>query len=40
MPTAMNAAFTTAILDYVADPGSLDDILEGLDEVRSSAYGA
>lgn len=40
MPTAMNAAFTTAILDYVADPGSLDDILKGLDEVRSSAYGA
>lgn len=39
MPTEMNAAFTTAILDYVADPGSLDDILAGLDEVRASAYG-
>ena len=39
MPTEMNAAFTAAILDYVADPDTLDDVLAGLDEVRASAYG-
>jgi alpha-glucoside transport system substrate-binding protein len=38
MPTVMNAAFTTAILDYVADPDSLDSILASLDEVQAEAY--
>jgi alpha-glucoside transport system substrate-binding protein len=39
MPTAMNAAFWTAILDYVKDPGSLDSILSELDTVQADAYG-
>ena len=39
MPQEMNAAFTTAVLDFVADPGRLDEILAGLDDVRANAYG-
>jgi alpha-glucoside transport system substrate-binding protein len=39
MPQEMNAAFTTAVLDFVADPGRLDELLAQLDEVRASAYG-
>jgi alpha-glucoside transport system substrate-binding protein len=38
MPTEMNAAFTSAILDYVADPDSLDAILASLDQVQDKAY--
>ncbi|MDY7104638.1 MAG: ABC transporter substrate-binding protein [Actinomycetota bacterium] len=38
MPTDMNAAFATAILDYVADPSSLDQILSDLDAVQATAY--
>jgi alpha-glucoside transport system substrate-binding protein len=40
MPTEMNAAFTSAILDYVGNPGSIDEILAGLDKVQASAYGS
>jgi hypothetical protein len=38
MPQEMNAALTTAVLDYVADPASLDEILSRLEELRASAY--
>jgi hypothetical protein len=39
MPQEMNAAFTTAVLDFVADPDSLDEILIQLDEIRVEVYG-
>jgi alpha-glucoside transport system substrate-binding protein len=39
MPDEMNEAFWQAILDYAADPASLDDILEHLDAVQAVAYG-
>jgi alpha-glucoside transport system substrate-binding protein len=39
MPTAMNQAFWTAILDYIQDPSKLDSILTNLDEVQADAYG-
>jgi alpha-glucoside transport system substrate-binding protein len=38
MPTAMNQAFWTAILDYTKDPGKLDTILTDLDKVQTDAY--
>jgi alpha-glucoside transport system substrate-binding protein len=40
MPTAMNAAFWTAILDYTKDPSKLDSILQTLDKVQTDAYAA
>jgi alpha-glucoside transport system substrate-binding protein len=40
MPTAMNAAFWTAILDYTKDPSKLDSILQNLDKVQTDAYKA
>jgi hypothetical protein len=39
MPQEMNAAFTTAVLDFVADPDRLDEILAGLEDVRANLYG-
>ena len=38
MPAAMVTAFHQAVMSYVADPDSLEDILAGLDEVQRSAY--
>jgi alpha-glucoside transport system substrate-binding protein len=38
MPTSMNSAFWTAILDYVKDPAKLDTILANLDKVQVDAY--
>jgi alpha-glucoside transport system substrate-binding protein len=40
MPTAMNAAFWKAMLDYVDDPSRLDAILGELDTVQKDAYAA
>jgi alpha-glucoside transport system substrate-binding protein len=40
MPTAMNQAFWTAILDYTKDPGKLDTILADLDKVQTDSYTA
>ena len=39
MPEAMNNAFFGAILAYIQNPGDLDNILAGLDEVQAEAYG-
>ncbi len=38
MPTDMNAAFWSGILDYVKNPSSLDSILSHLDQVQASSY--
>jgi alpha-glucoside transport system substrate-binding protein len=38
MPERMNTAFLQAVIDYVRDPGALDDILRRLDEVQRRAY--
>jgi alpha-glucoside transport system substrate-binding protein len=38
MPSAMNAEFWRAIVDYVADPGQLDSILARLDQIQADAY--
>jgi alpha-glucoside transport system substrate-binding protein len=38
MPSEMNAAFWKGCVDFVADPSKLDQILAGLEKVRSSAY--
>ena len=38
MPTAMNAAFWTAIVDYTKDPTKLDSILTSLDKVQTDSY--
>lgn len=38
MPGKMNAAFWSAIVSYVANPGTLDSILTELDKVRQDAY--
>jgi alpha-glucoside transport system substrate-binding protein len=38
MPTDMNEAFWSAILDYVQNPDNLDSILEELDSVQQRAY--
>jgi alpha-glucoside transport system substrate-binding protein len=40
MPTAMNAAFWTAILDYTKDHSKLESILANLDKVQADAYAA
>jgi alpha-glucoside transport system substrate-binding protein len=40
MPSAMNSAFWTAILDYVKDPTKLDTILTSLDKVQKDSYTA
>ena len=39
MPTAMNNAFWSGIVDYVGNPGQLDSILSDLDSVQADAYG-
>lgn len=39
MPTEMNAAFWKAMVDFVANPSNLDQILADLDTVQASAYG-
>lgn len=40
MPTEMNAAFWSAILDYVQNPDNLDSVLSNLDDVQADAYGS
>jgi alpha-glucoside transport system substrate-binding protein len=40
MPATMKAAFFTAMVEYAENPGSLDSILAGLDEVQATAYAA
>ena len=38
MPAAMKAAFFRAMVDFAEDQSKLDSILEGLDEVQTTAY--
>jgi alpha-glucoside transport system substrate-binding protein len=38
MPTAMNSAFWTAMLDVTKTPSKLDSVLTSLDKVQSTAY--
>jgi alpha-glucoside transport system substrate-binding protein len=38
MPSAMNQAFWTAMLDVTKDPSSLDSVLAKLDETQATAY--
>ena len=38
MPTAMNSAFWTAMLDVTKDPSKLDSVLASLDKTQESAY--
>lgn len=38
MPERMNAAFLQAVIDYVREPSTLDEILARLDEVQRRAY--
>jgi len=38
MPTAMESAFWKASLAYIADPGSLDSILSGLETTATQVY--
>ncbi len=38
MPEAVNNAFWSGIMDYVSDPGSLDSILESIEEDAQDAY--
>lgn len=40
MPTAMNNAFWSAMLDVTKDPSKLDDTLANLDKVQATAYAA
>jgi alpha-glucoside transport system substrate-binding protein len=40
MPTPMQTAFYTAVLNYIQDPTSLDSILQNLDSVQQSAYSS
>lgn len=40
MPSQMNTAFWSAIMDYVANPGQLDSILAHLESVRKSSYSS
>lgn len=40
MPAAMKAAFFTAMVEYAENPGELNTILAGLDEVQVTAYEA
>ena len=39
MPSAMNSAFFSAIVDYIGNPDQLDKILSDLDAVQADAYG-
>jgi alpha-glucoside transport system substrate-binding protein len=38
MPAAMKAAFFRAMVDFAEDQGKLDSILQGLDDVQTTAY--
>ncbi len=38
MPSAMNQAFWSAVMDYVQNPDKLDSILQKLDKVRKDSY--
>jgi len=38
MPSAMNSAFWTAMLDVTKDPSKLDSVLASLDKTQASAY--
>jgi len=38
MPTAMQAALLTGIVDYTKDPSKLDSILSSLDQAQTDAY--
>jgi alpha-glucoside transport system substrate-binding protein len=38
MPSELSAAFNQAVLEYLADPAELDDLLKQLDILRLSAY--
>lgn len=38
MPSEMNSAFWTAVMNYVEDPSKLDSILNQLEKVRQQAY--
>jgi alpha-glucoside transport system substrate-binding protein len=38
MPTGMQSAFFAAMVEFTANPGDLDGILAGLDEVQATAY--
>ena len=38
MPSAMNSAFWTAMLDVTKDPSKLDSVLANLDTVQATAY--
>jgi alpha-glucoside transport system substrate-binding protein len=38
MPSKMNAAFWSAVMSYLSNPGQLDSILADLDKVRLDAY--
>ena len=40
MPTPMQTAFYTGILNFIQDPTSLDSILQNLDSVQQSAYSS
>jgi alpha-glucoside transport system substrate-binding protein len=40
MPATMKAAFFTAMVEYAENPGELDSILAGLDEIQATAYEA
>ncbi|HEX5590441.1 MAG TPA: ABC transporter substrate-binding protein [Candidatus Limnocylindrales bacterium] len=40
MPATMKAAFFTAMVEFAENPGDLDAILAGLDEVQATAYEA
>lgn len=39
MPAQMNEAFWSATLDFIQNPGNLDQILSDLDAVQAEAYG-
>jgi alpha-glucoside transport system substrate-binding protein len=39
MPSAMNSAFWSGIVQYIGNPGDLDSILSNLDSVQADAYG-
>ncbi len=39
MPSKMNAAFWSGVVNFVGNPGALDDVLKELESVRAEAYG-
>ena len=39
MPATMASAFNNAVLEYLDDPGQLQAILQGLNQVQKAAYG-